>query len=370
MILTAKQLVDVVAMSGAGSVAIVGTAKNVGKTVTMNYLISELSSRGVSVGLVSSGRDGEAIDAFTGEPKPSVVVPSGAWVATAEGVLGESATCLEIADVLDWPGLFGRLVVGKTVDPAALELVGPRSARELSALVSKLLAFGAGIVLVDGALDRMAAASPRVTDATILATGAAADSNLDTMAQQLGFLVWLLSRPEHDSKDVACLAREAMSKDAVCFIERCSEQRRGALGPPAAGLCLRPTCYPTVLGFEDEILEQTGDAVAVAVPGAVNQGFLSKARSWVKDPEFAVIARDPVSIFADKNAGINLYVTQKLNLLAVTVNPVSNYGISYDPAEMVCAIGTALNDLGYPLPVFDVVSGEKSAKGVSEMAVG
>ena len=50
-----KQLADVVSDSGVSSVAIVGTAKNVGKTVTMNYLVSELSAKGLTAGLVSSG---------------------------------------------------------------------------------------------------------------------------------------------------------------------------------------------------------------------------------------------------------------------------------------------------------------------------
>ena len=106
------------------------------------------------------------------------------------------------------------------------------------------------------------------------------------------------------------------------------------------------------------------------VPGAVSQAFLDKARSWAKQREFAVIASDAVSIFASKRPGVSLYVTQPLNLLAVTVNPVSYLGVSHDPREMVNAIGAALRDIGYKLPVFDVVSGEKSIEGVSGMAVG
>jgi hypothetical protein len=358
-----KQLADVVSDSGVSSVAIVGTAKNVGKTVTMNYLVSELSAKGLTAGLVSSGRDGEAIDAFTGQPKPSVVAPQGAWVATAEGVLRGSASGLEIADVLGTQGLFGRIVLGRAVEAVALELVGPRSARELAAIVNKLLELGTDIVLVDGALDRIAAASPKVSDATILATGASLDMDLESIAQELGFVVWLLSRPEHPVKAIASLAREAVEKGTVCFIHACRGKEQGRY-------TLRPAHYPTVLGVEDLVLEQAGDAAAVVVPGAVSQAFLDKARSWAKQREFAVIASDAVSIFASKRPGVSLYVTQPLNLLAVTVNPVSYLGVSHDPREMVNAIGAALRDIGYKLPVFDVVSGEKSIEGVSGMAVG
>ena len=124
--------------------------------------------------------------------------------------------------------MFGRLVLGRAAEEVALELVGPRSARELSAIVSKLLELGADMVLVDGALDRMAAASPKVTDAVILATGASLDMDLEAAAQEMGFLVWLLSRPEHPVDAVAALAREAVESDKVCFIDACKDtEQRG-----------------------------------------------------------------------------------------------------------------------------------------------
>ena len=104
-------LAGLVIESGVRSLAVVGTAKNVGKTVTMNYLASELHARGICVGLVSSGRDGETTDSFTGEPKPSITPPEGSWVATAEGVIGSSGGFMEIADVSENAGLLGRLVL-------------------------------------------------------------------------------------------------------------------------------------------------------------------------------------------------------------------------------------------------------------------
>ena len=85
--------------------------------------------------------------------------------------------------------------------------------------------------------------------------------------------------------------------------------------------------------------------------------------------EFAVIAGDAVSIFATKRPG-GTSTTQPLKLLAVTVNPVNWLGMSHDPREMVGAIGASLMDVGHPLPVFDVVSGEKSTEGVGGMAMG
>ena len=214
-----KDLSDLVIESGARSLAVIGTAKNVGKTVTMNYLVSELSSRGMTLGLISSGRDGEIIDVLTGEPKPSVTPPAGTWIATAEGVLGEAAMNIEIADVFERTGIFGRIIIGRMVESVPIELVGPPTAKELSLIVKNLLAFGADIVLVDGALDRKSAASPQVTDAAILSTGAVAGRNIRAIAEEMGFWVWLLSRPQHDDEKIRALARKAVEKETVCLIE-------------------------------------------------------------------------------------------------------------------------------------------------------
>lgn len=344
--------------SGVRSLAVVGTAKNAGKTVTMNYLAHELSAKGLSVGLVSSGRDGETTDTFTGEPKPSVVPPEGSWVATAEGVLGEAGGLLEIADVSERRGLLGRLVLGRVLESYPLELVGPQSVRELGDLVRRLLSLGADIVLVDGALDRVAAANPKVTEAAVLSTGASSGDNLNAIAERIGFLVWLWSRPRPGEIRVRALARAALDKGLVSFLDE---------GAPAA----RETPYRTCLGFEEEILSLAGDAAYVVVPGAVSRKFLSEAGSWPEREDFGVIASSAVSVFTTEDPGVPIFVDEEMRLLAVTVNPVSYRGISYDPSQMVAAVTREIGrGSRRGLPVFDVVSGEMSPKEVGGVAVG
>jgi len=357
-------LAEVVLSSGAKSVAIVGTAKNVGKTVTMNYLAQELSSRGLTVGLVSSGRDGETTDSFTGEPKPSVVPPEGSWVATAEGVLGDAGGLMEIADVSEQPGLLGRLVLGRVVEPAPLELVGPKSVRELADVVAKLKSFGADIVLVDGALDRVAAASPWVTDVAVLATGAAADQNLRAIADRAAFVAWLWSRPRLPDPHARELASRALLQGTVAFIEDVP----ACAGPRYA---LRLTPYRSCLGYEEDIMSKAGSAAAVVVPGAVSSKFLAEAASWPEREDFSVVAASPVSVFVDQDPGVAIYVDREIRLLALTVNPVSYRGISYDPGRIAGAVARRVSEVsGRMLPVFDVVSGEVSGRGSIGMAMG
>lgn len=354
-------LAGLVIESGVRSLAVVGTAKNVGKTVTMNYLASELYARGICVGLVSSGRDGETTDSFTGEPKPSITPPEGSWVATAEGVIGSSGGFMEIADVSENAGLLGRLVLGRVREPSPVELVGPQNAVELASVVKRLRSLGAQVVLVDGALDRAAAASPRVTDAAILATGASAGTNLAEIAETAGRVAWLWSRRPPAGLQVRELAKRAIREGTVTFLD----------GNQIDRYIIRKTSYRSVLGSEEDILSQAGSAAYVIVPGAVTQTFLSYAAEWPERDDFTVIARDPVSVFMDSYPDVGLLVAEPVNLLAVTTNPVSHTGMSYEPDEMVGEVsGEVSRRTGRRVPVFDVVSGETSSREVAGLAMG
>ncbi|MCJ7651122.1 MAG: hypothetical protein MUP85_21135, partial [Candidatus Lokiarchaeota archaeon] len=54
-------------------IAIIGLAKNVSKTTTLNHVIQVLKG-GYQLGLTSIGRDGEKYDAITSLPKPRIFV--------------------------------------------------------------------------------------------------------------------------------------------------------------------------------------------------------------------------------------------------------------------------------------------------------
>jgi hypothetical protein len=377
-------LAELVMHAGPKSVAIVGTAKNVGKTVTMNYLSSGLSERGLVVGLVSSGRDGETTDSFTGEPKPSVIPPEGTWIATAEGALAGLGGSLEIADVSERTGLLGRLVLGRLRESTPVELVGPQNVKELASVVERMHAFGAQVVLVDGALDRVAAASPFVTDAVILSTGAEAGADLSVVAGTAASIVGLWSLKTPNDPEVLALASKAIDEGCVAFLERFTptvEATVEAPGDPPSCWTLRRTAFSTVLGREEEVLGEAGVASYVVVPGAVSERFLSEAEGWPERDAIAegwphrdalaVIARDSTALFVRPGSPVPVYVSREMRLLAITVNPVSERGVSYEPREMVDQVyREVFRKTGKRIPVFDIVSGEKSGREVREVAVG
>ena len=220
---------------------------------------------------------------------------------------------MEIADVSENAGLLGRLVLGRVREPSPVELVGPQNAVELASVVKRLRSLGAQVVLVDGALDRAAAASPRVTDAAILATGASAGTNLAEIAETAGRVAWLWSRRPPAGLQVRELAKRAIREGTVTVLD----------GNQIDRYIIRKTSYRSVLGSEEDILSQAGSAAYVIVQ-AVTQTFLSYAAEWPERDDFTVIARDPVSVFMDSYPDVGLLVAEPVNLLAVTTNPVSH----------------------------------------------
>src|SRR5262249_22255787 len=75
----ARPLLD----AGARGSAFLGLAKNVGKPTALVATLASLHRRGIAVGATSAGRDGEAFDAITGEPKPRFRIWRGQFVASA-----------------------------------------------------------------------------------------------------------------------------------------------------------------------------------------------------------------------------------------------------------------------------------------------
>lgn len=360
--------------SGARSVAIVGTAKNVGKTVTLNYLIGEISSRAYTLGVLSSGRDGELVDALTGEPKPQVYLPAGSWVATAEAFLESTSVSLEVVDVWERPGVFGRVVLGRVVEPGLAELAGPRSARQLSSAIKKLLAYGADLVLVDGALDRKAAASPLVTEACIFATGASSADDVESMAESLRSLVWLWSLPVPGGGALLETCRRTARQERVSYVKR----RRVGTGTGEAGagrLLVMAAAYPTALGYEEEVARGIDEnTVALVVPGSVDRTLLQEVSASLarlgsevtrpfyivmRDPSCAMFRREHAVAF--EKAGGKIGVLEPGRVLAVTVNPCLSAELAYEPRELVRYLGERVR----PVPVFDVVSGESFREEVA-----
>ncbi len=177
---------------GAPTLAVVGTSKNAGKSVVVAALARECERVGAAYGLASIGRDGEATDALDAAPKPRFFVRPGAFVATAASLVPRTPA-LEILRVTNERSALGSIVLARVRTPGFVEIAGPPRASALRRIVGEL-ALHAPLVIIDGAVDRIAALRGG-DDAIVVAVGAAGAPTLARAVDDVAGLVARLRLP-------------------------------------------------------------------------------------------------------------------------------------------------------------------------------
>ncbi|HET9096724.1 MAG TPA: hypothetical protein VFN37_08685 [Candidatus Baltobacteraceae bacterium] len=170
-------LLDLARGGGRSSLFVVGTGKNVGKTVAMRAIADAAFTRGLRTGLTSIGRDGEAVDIADALAKPRLFLRPGTLVATARSLL-PAHPAGEIVDFTPWTTASGPVVLARVRHAAFYELAGPSTARGVRACVRRFAELDCDQVIVDGALDRVAALAGG-TDAIVIAAGASAARTME-----------------------------------------------------------------------------------------------------------------------------------------------------------------------------------------------
>jgi len=192
--LAVGELYETIATAAARRIAVIGLVKNAGKTTVVNALMANVPHR---FGLTSLGLDGERTDHLTGLAKPRIVPPPGTFVATTTGSLDRSRYPMRIIDELPFRTALGRVVIGIAGEEGrAVEVSGPTTLRQVRATADRLCELGAEQVLVDGAINRLGGASPRVSDGLIMATGAMVADRLEEVVQITAATFEMLSLPE------------------------------------------------------------------------------------------------------------------------------------------------------------------------------
>ena len=342
-------LLDLVTAAELRAVAVVGLAKNVGKTTTLNSLIDGCAAAAIPLGLISTGRDGERVDVLTRLPKPAITAPAGTLLATAAEVAGEGTAGLEAVETTEYVTRLGPIVIYRAVAAGRVQLVGPDTISGAKEVVAALRRLGAGLVLVDGAFDRVASAAPAVSGATILATGAAVStSHQETLARtRLAVETFGLApvpEPEHRAAAAGLVAEHkvgliddggwATVLPLRTALERGAEVA-AAVGPRTKYLVLGGSLPSSLLR---ELMGRAGLVERVTLVIADGTRAFADARTW---REFG-------------RRGGRLRVVDPIRLLAVTVNPFSPVGGSDDAAGYLAEVGAAVA----PLPAFDVVLGQ------------
>jgi hypothetical protein len=320
------------------ALAIAGTAKNAGKTTALNYLIERFAASGEQLGLSSVGRDGEAVDQLTHQPKPRICPPIGALVATSHDAALYSRATLERIAPTAFRTALGPVSIYRVLAPGYVEVAGPVKVREAAALLEQLLSLGCSKVLLDGAADRRAFISAGV-DGFVLATGLVVSPDpLEVVAETAAVLARLqLPQPNDDWLEVCNNAMGAGALTSSGFV-------------PWPG----PSFLGDLAGFATWLPR---DAFALYVPGALADSLLEAVFESRRPLDFIVASGTHVLA---SRANLDRLLSRKqrcyalhpLTAVAITLNPTSPDGQRVPPEALLTAFQEAFPEL----PVIDVLA--------------
>jgi hypothetical protein len=318
--------------------ALVGLAKNTGKTETLAAVLRELAEHDTYVGVTSIGRDGERHDVIDARiSKPRIVLQAGSLVASTDALMRASGLAHERLAKTGVRTPLGEVVIARLAERGAVEVAGPSAAEDLSRVSEKMIGFGAEIVLIDGSIDRRAASSPAVADGLVIATGAVLGEDIEEVVAATKDAVDLVRLP------VATAATGA-SNDGD---EEITVERRLALGAEPEQIAA--------------LLREHPRASTLHIDGALSERFLEGllgARAARAGRELKIVAGDPTRVFLTQHGpdwyrrqGLEIEVRTTIDLKAITVNPVAPQSHRFDSGRLRALIEAAVADV----PVLDVL---------------
>lgn len=322
------------------SVSIIGMAKNSGKTVCLNHLLSGLGNTGRKVAVTSVGIDGEKTDLVTQTEKPEIALAEGVFFETSEYHYRQRMLTAEIMEVSGNATSLGRLVSARTLLSGKVILSGPSTSAGVRDFLAKMSDFGANMMIVDGALSRKSHASPLLTDGLVLSVGTSLAPDLNTIVRKASELHNLMQLPDFQ----ASYSTELMQEENGVFALGSDTYRD--LGIPSSLLSDK---------YKEKILSM---GTTIFVAGILTDMLLNFLRTRPEVKDTVVVVKDftkvfvtPMSLQLYLSKGGRLSVLKRPNLLAVTVNPVAPSGFRLESALLKESIGKV-----FGAPVFDVVS--------------
>lgn len=327
------------------SLSVVGLEKNTGKTESFNYLLRRLSGREVELAVTSIGVDGETVDQVTRTKKPEVLLDKGTLFTTSEMHYRQRGVHSELLDVGSERTALGRLITARALQRGEVILSGPSSTAGLEQWVAKQQQdYGAELSIIDGALSRLSLASPAISEAMILATGAALSLDVAKLVRETAFVVELVKL---EAVERGGLFRLLDSKEqGIWIIEKDWE----VIESPQS----------TAFSLTRPLIEKGDEARAIYLTGALTERLLKSITEDRRYRGVELIVRDFTRIFVTPltyrrfiGNGGRLRVLRKSKLLALTVNPVAPSGVVLDSARLCEELSKAVG-----VPTYDIVKNE------------
>lgn len=328
-------------LSGTRRLALVGLAKNTGKTETLTAILAEHARAGTVVGVTSIGRDGEAHDVIDSRiEKPRLQLVAGSLVATTGELLRASGLAHERLARTGVRTPLGEVVLARLEQAGPVEVAGPSAAADVSAVSEAMSAHGAEQVLIDGAIDRRAASSPAVADGLLMATGAVLGQDIEQVVQSTA-----------DAVDLVRLPRAGLSGT-----DGGASGGGGQAGHDEASVALERRL---VLNAEPAeiaaLLAGNPRAGTLLIDGALSERFLEgllAARRERSGRELRIVAGDATRVFLSRRGprwyarqGLQIEVLRTIDLKAITVNPVAPQSHRFDSQQLRGLIQDAVGEV-------------------------
>ncbi len=323
-----------------GTLSIAGLEKNTGKTESLNYILNRLSLSNIRVGVTSTGVDGERIDQVTRTSKPDIFLKEGVIFTTSEKHYRERKILSELLDISDETTSLGRLVTAKALSGGKVMLSGPVSTASLKRwIISLKKRYNVDFCIIDGAFSRLSLASPAVSEAMILATGASLSLNIREIVNKTAYATELIGLPL-----TLINGRETLLdyEQGIWTIGRDGE----VVGP----------IFESAFTMENRSIIRMEDGGAIYLTGALTERFLKMISSDTNLTEKELIIKDFTRIFVTPTLlrnflkkGGKITVLQKTKLIALTVNPISPNGYTLDSNRLIDELTERVN-----IPVYDI----------------
>jgi hypothetical protein len=346
----------------ARTLALVGLAKNTGKTVALAALLAELADGGRAFGVTSVGRDGEERDALDSRiEKPRLRLPAGTVLATTDSLLRASGLTHEVLAQTPSRTPLGRVLIARLSERGTIEVAGPSAAAEVRAAAEQMLEFGAEQVLIDGAIDRRAASSPAVADALVMSTGAVLSDDVAELVARTRDAVELVRVPAVAPGTPAAELAAELSFAAGAPV------RSILLTADGERVELAPRLPLTADGPEiARLLAAHPDAGWLLSTGALPERFIGQLADALRRARrrLTLLAGDATRVFASerglrhyRQAGVDVEVVRTIDLRALTVNPVAPRSHTFDSGRLRDLLAREIDGV----PIVDVMDSSYGA---------
>jgi hypothetical protein len=329
-------LQNIVCNLSEGIYAITGICKNAGKTSLLNHIIPYFT--GKALGIMTTGRDGEATDAVSGNQKPGVQLPAEVLFTTVSPVLEALGSALQIIDKLPYQAGTQPLWLAKTLREAEVEIRGAATVSAQTEIAHLMQQAGAEVVLIDGSIDRKSIALSSEIKGLFLVAGSSF-GNPDKIRREVERLYQLSQITMYPEQ-----FEDNLTQKIMYLVEN------QWYGTEIASLLEQEQCFLDLLAEYKP--------AAVFLPGALTDSVLAKIKPALKTVGTLVI-RHPLQLHIHKTAldallrELDVYAVNTMNLLCLALNSWSVKGEHQNSATLRSDMRRLLPGL----PVVDIREG-------------